>query len=210
MDKRTHQAGQGRMKRVFIGAVALAVALFLCSSAWAMSPQEFYALAQKQAGINAFAATVQSAIETGHWTSPLWRNTFNGAGLKAPPSWRASKPYVEFVSPESRDGVYFKKSSYFRKYESPQAFLKDYAVKIKRDYPHCTADNVWGYFAGLYRGRLGKWATDHKYFEKLARKAVQFEPVLLSQGHLKRSLDYAISKNYLEDWQIKIIEAVMR
>lgn len=198
------------MRAGFLGAVAVAVALFLCSSAWAMDAPTFYALAQKQQGINAFAVTCQSAIETGHWTSPLWRNTFNGAGLKAPPSWRASKPYVEFVSPESKDGVYFKKSSYFRKYESPQSFLADYAVKIKQDYPHCTPDNTWGYFSGLYRGRLGKWATDHKYFEKLVKKAVQLEPVLLSQGHLKRSLDYAISKNYLEGWQIKIIKAVMR
>lgn len=198
------------MKRLYLGAVAIAVALFLCSNAYAMTAPEFYELAQQQRGINAFAVTCQSAVETGHWTSPLWRNTFNGAGLKAPPSWRASKPYVEFVSPEAKDGVYYKKSSYFRKYESPQAFLADYALKIKQDYPHCTPDNTWGYFAGLYRGRLGKWATDHKYFEKLAKKAVALEPVLLSQGHLKRSLDYAISKNYLEDWQIKIIEAVIK
>ena len=198
------------MKRLYLGAVALAVALFLCSSAWAMDAPAFYSLAKKQAGINAFAVTCQSAVETGHWTSPLWLNTYNGAGLKAPPSWRASKPYLEFVSPEAKDGVYYKKSSYFRKYESPQAFLKDYAVKIKQDYPHCTVDNLWGYFAGLYRGRLGKWATDHKYFEKLARKAVQLEPVLLTQGHLKKSLSYAIKQGYLEDWQIKIIEAVMR
>lgn len=198
------------MKRVYLGAVTLAVALFLCSASWAMTPKEFYSLAQRQKGINAFAVTCQSAVETGHWTSPLWRNTYNGAGLKAPPSWRASKPYVEFVSPESKDGVYFKKSSFFRKYEGPQAFLADYAIKIETDYPKCTADNVWGYFAGLYRGRLGKWATDHKYFEKLARKAVQLEPVLLTQGHLKRSLSYAIEQGYLEDWQIKIIKAVMR
>ena len=195
--------------RTFLGA-AICGAFLFAQPTHAMEPSEFYDLARNYQGINAFAATVQSAIETGHWTSPLWRNTFNGAGLKAPPSWRASKPYVEFVSPESKDGVYYKKSSFFRKYESPQAFLKDYAVKIKQDYPHCTPDNTWGYFAGLYRGRLGKWATDHKYFEKLVRKAVALEPALLSQGHLKRSLDYAISKNYLEDWQIKIIEAVMR
>ena len=198
------------MKRVFIRAVALAVALFLCSHAHAMDAKTFYGLAQGQKGINAFAATCQSALETGNWTSPLWRNTFNGAGLKAPPSWRASKPYVEFVSPESKDGVYFKKSSFFRKYESPQAFLKDYAVKIKQDYPLCTVDNLWGYFAGLYRGRWGAWATDHRYFEKLARKAVALEPILLSKEHLKRSFSYAIDKHYLEDWQIKIIEAVMK
>ena len=197
------------MKRLYLGAVAIAVALFLCSSAWAMDAKTFYGLAQGQKGINAFAATCQSAVETGHWTSPMWRNTYNGAGLKAPPSWRASKPYVEFVSPESKDGVYYKKSSYFRKYKSPHAFLKDYAVKIKADYPRCTPDNLWGYFAGLYKGRLGKWATDHKYFEKLAKKAVAFEPLLLTQGHLKRSLSYAIDKHYLEQWQIDIIEAVM-
>ena len=197
------------MRAGFLGAVAIAVALFLCAEGWAMDAPAFYSLAKKQAGINAFAVTCQSAVETGHWTSPLWRNTYNGAGLKAPPSWRASKPYVEFVSPEAKDGVYYKKSSYFRKYESPKDFLADYAVKIKQDYPRCTPDNVWGYFAGLYRGRLGKWATDHKYFEKLARKAVAFEPLLLTKGHLKRSLSYAIDKHYLEQWQIKIIEAVM-
>lgn len=197
------------MKRVFIGAVATAVALFLCSASWAMDVPTFYALAQQQKGINAFAATCQSALETGHWTSPLWLNTYNGAGLKAPPSWRKTKPYVEFVSPESKGGVYFKKSSYFRKYESPKAFLEDYALKIKNDYPHCTSDNMWGYFAGLYCGRWGKWATDHKYFEKLTKKAVQFEPLLLQQGQLERALTYAIKKNYLEDWQIEIIKAVM-
>ena len=152
----------------------------------------------------------QSAIETGHWTSPLWLNTYNGAGIKADAKWRKTKPYAEFISPESKNGYYFKKSSFFRKYESPQAFLKDYAIKIKKDYPKCTPDNTWGYFAGLYRGRLGKWATDHKYFEKLARKAVALVPILLSNGHLKRSFSYAIDKHYLEDWQIQIIEAVMK
>lgn len=175
-----------------------------------MDALTFYKLAKAFKHINAFAATVQSAHETGNWTSPLWQNTYNGAGLKAPPSWRANKPYVEFVSPESKDGVYFKKSSFFRKYESPQAFLKDYAVKIKQDYPHCTVDNLWGYFAGLYRGRWGAWATDHKYFEKLARKAFALEDELLSEGHLKRALVYAIDKNYLEPWQIEIAREVSR
>jgi len=198
------------MRAGFLGAVAAAVALFLCSEGWAMNSKTFYGLAQQQQGINAFAVTCQSAIETGHWTSPLWNNTYNGAGLKAPPSWRATRPYLEFVSPESKEGKYYKKSSYFRKYSSPSEFLADYALKIKCDYQRCTADNVWGYFAGLYRGRLGKWATDHKYFEKLARKAVQLEPTLLTQGHLKRSFEYAKDKKYLEQWQIKIIEAVIK
>ena len=197
-----------RTKNVWV--VAVAITLSYCTFAHAMTVHQFYALAQNQKSINAFGATVQSALETGHWTSPLWRNTYNGAGIKADAQWRKTKSYVEFESPESKDGKYYKKSSYFRKYESPQAFLKDYTLKIKQDYPHCTPDNVWGYFAGLYKGRLGKWATDHRYFEKLARKAVQFEPTLLTQGHLKRSLSYAIEQGYLEDWQIKIIEEVIK
>lgn len=198
------------MRTKYVWVVAVAITLFYCTFAHAMSAREYYALAQNQKGINAFGATVQSALETGHWTSPMWRNTFNGAGIKADKQWRKTKPYVEFLSPESKDGYYFKKSSFFRKYSSPSEFLNDYTLKIKQDYPRCTPDNVWGYFAGLYKGRLGKWATDHKYFEKLARKAVAFETLLLTPGHLKRSFEYAKDKNYLEPWQIKIIEEVIK
>ena len=196
------------IKNVWV--VAVAITLFYCTVAYAMTIYEFYSIAQKQRGINAFGATVQSVVETGYWTSPLWRNTYNGAGIKADKQWRKNKPYVEFLSPESKDGYYFKKSSFFRKYSSPSEFLNDYAQKIKRDYPKCTADNFFGYFAGLYRGRLGKWATDHKYFEKLARKAFELEPKLLYPGHFKRSFEYAKDKKYLEPWQIEIIEEVIK
>ena len=198
--------------RIFLGA-AICGAFLFAQPTYAMEPRDFYNLARNYPGINAFAATVQSAVETGHWTSYLWVNAYNGAGIKAPASWRAAgKPYIRVSSPESVGGEYIMRESYFRFYSSPEEFIRDYRLKIIQDYPRSasSADNLWGYFAGLYRGRLGKWATDHKYFEKLAKKAVQLEPTLLTQGHLKRSLDYAISKNYLEDWQIKIIEAVMR
>jgi len=192
-----------------VGAVAFLTALFLCSNAQAMEIKTFYELAQKQREINAFAATAQSALETGHWTSPLWRVANNGAGIKAPLSWRKNNPFVEMSSPESKNGVYFQKVSYFRKYATPQAFLSDYAKKIGADYPLSRIDNVWGYFAGFYRGRLGNWATDHKYFEKLAKKAVELEKTLLYTGQLRTSLNYARKKGYLEPWQIKIIEAVI-
>ena len=69
---------------------------------------------------------------------------------------------------------------------------------------------MWGYFAGLYNGRLGSWATDHKYYEKLAKKAVQLEAVLLPPGaFLKRAFEYAKKHKLLEQWQVKIIEAVI-
>ena len=169
-----------------------------------MDALTFYKLARGYKHINAFAATVQSAHETGNWTSYLWLNAYNGAGIKADAQWRKDKDFIEVRSPESRGGTYYYKYSYFRKYSSPVAFLADYNLKIKADYPLCTVDNLWGYFAGLYKGRWGKWATDHRYFELLARKAFSLEDELLSQGHLKRALSYAVDKNYLEPWQIEI------
>lgn len=169
-----------------------------------MDALTFYKLVKAFKHVNAFAATVQSSHETGNWTSYLWLNAFNGAGIKADAKWRKSKDYLEVRSPESRDGSYYYKYSYFRKYSSPVAFLADYNLKIKNDYPLCTVDNLWGYFAGLYKGQWGKWATDHRYFELLARKAFALEDELLSEGHLKRALAYAIDKNYLEPWQIEI------
>lgn len=196
-------------RKIIAGAVGILTALFLCACAWAMNAPTFYELAKKEKGINAFGATVQSAIETGHWTSPLWKVANNGAGIKAPLSWRKNKPYIEMSSPESKNGVYFQKVCYFRKYDTPQAFLSDYSEKIRIDYPLCKVDNVWGYFAGLYKGRLGSWATDHRYFEKLTKKAGELEPTLLYPGHLSRSFEYAKTKKYLEPWQIKIIEAVI-
>lgn len=198
------------MRTKYVWVVAIAITLFYCTVAYAMTIYEFYSIAQKQRGINAFGATVQSVVETGYWTSPLWRNTYNGAGIKADVNWRKTKPYVEFESPESKNGKYFKKISYFKKYETPTVFLVDYTQKIKRDYPKCTADNFFGYFAGLYRGRLGKWATDHKYFEKLVRKAFELEKKLLYPGHFKRSFEYAKNKKYLEQWQIVIVEEVIK
>ena len=197
--------------RTFLGAAICGVFLF-AQPTHAMEPSEFYDLARNYQGINAFAATVQSAIETGHWKSFLWVNAYNGAGIKAQASWRSSgRPYIKVSSPESVGGKYIMRESYFRFYSSSEEFLEDYRLKILQDYPRSalSADNMWGYFAGLYNGRLGSWATDHKYYEKLAKKAVQLEAVLLPPGHLKRAFEHAKKHKCLEQWQVKIIEAVI-
>ena len=197
--------------RIFLGAAVCGAFLF-AQPAGAMEPQEFYRLAKNYPGINAFAATVQSAVETGHWKSYLWVNAYNGAGIKAQESWRsAGRPYIRVSSPESVGGKYIMRESYFRFYSSPEEFIRDYRLKIIQDYPRsaASADNMWGYFAGLYHGRLGSWATDHKYYEKLAKKAMQLEAVLLPPGHLKRAFESAKKHKLLEQWQVKIIEAVI-
>ena len=197
--------------------VVLAAALFIFSgTAYAMTAPEFYALARGRPGINAFAVTVQSSIETGHWKSYLWINAYNGAGIKAQASWRsAGKPYIRVNSPESTGGKYIMRESYFRFYPSPDEFLEDYRLKIILDYPRSasSADNMWGYFAGLYNGRFGSWATDHKYFQKLTYKAIQLAPELLGAGWQKRlnsAYVFALHRKSLSEWQKSIIQNALK
>ena len=197
--------------------VALAAALFISSGiGYAMTASEFYMLAKNCRGINAFAATVQSSIETGHWKSYLWVNAYNGAGIKAQASWRsAGKPYIRVSSPESAGGKYIRRESYFRSYSSPEEFIQDYRSKILHDYPHsaANADNMWGYFAGLYGGRIGSWATDHKYFQKLTYKAIQLAPELLGAGWQKRlnsAYTLALTRKSLCEWQKNIIQNALK
>ncbi|MDO5562949.1 MAG: glucosaminidase domain-containing protein [Synergistaceae bacterium] len=206
------------MKKSFALFILTFVLIIICgvfqaSSSEAMSSTIYYQMAQKYKDtINPFAAMVQSAHETGYWTSRLWALGYNGAGLKADRKWRSTgRPCISKHSTESANGRYHTKHSYFRKYGSPKEFFMDYAAKIKRDYPLCVRnrDNIWGYLAGLYRGRIGKWATDHKYYEKLSDKVMKLAPEIYSDRWKDELLkDYKTAKNssQLEGWQIDIIE----
>ena len=201
--------------RIFLGA-AICGAFLFAQPTYAMEPRDFYNLARNYPGINAFAATVQSAVETGHWTSYLWVNAYNGAGIKAQASWRSSgRPYIRVSSPESVGGKYIMRESFFRFYSSPEEFVRDYRLKIIQDYPRsaASADNMWGYFAGLYNGRLGYWATDHKYLHKLASKAVQLAPELLGSGwqnRLNSAYVLALDRKSLSEWQKTIIQNALK
>ena len=171
-----------------------------------MNAVEFYSLAQGR-GINAFAATCQSALETGRWTSRLWEDAKNGAGIKAPAAWvRAGKPVYRVVSREFVGGRWTERESVFRVYPSAEGFLADYAAKIRSDYPYSweSADNWPGYFAGLYRGRWGAWATDPGYFDKLLGMAVRLGPELLGdawKGRMRLAFSLALDRGSLEMWQ---------
>ncbi|MDR1579292.1 MAG: glucosaminidase domain-containing protein [Synergistaceae bacterium] len=156
--------------------------LFSRGSASAVTAEEFYAGAQKIKNINAFAATVQSAHETEFWTSFLWKNAMNGAGIKADKKWRAAgRPHILKKSPESVGGKIIYRESYFRVYKSLDEFLGDYGTKITRDYPLAVkhSGTAWGYFASLQKGRLGSWATTKKYFEYMTSMAFRLAPKLL-------------------------------
>jgi len=176
-----------------------------------MNAVEFYSLAQGR-GINAFAATCQSALETGWWTSQLWVQARNGAGLKAGRNWiNAGKPFIPILSPEWNGRETVRRISKFRAYATPEEFVEDYAGKIREFYPACveSADNWPGYFAGLYRGRWGAWATDPGYFDKLLGMAVQLGPELLGdgwKGRMRLAVNLARQRGSLERWQEEAID----
>ena len=176
-----------------------------------MNAVEFYSLAQGR-GINAFAATCQSALETGWWTSQLWVQARNGAGLKAGRNWiNAGKPFIPILSPEWNGKEIVHRISKFRAYATPEEFVEDYAGKIREFYPACveSADNWPGYFAGLYRGRWGAWATDPGYFDKLLGMAVRLGPELLGdgwKGRMRLAVNLALQRGSLERWQEEAID----
>ncbi len=176
-----------------------------------MSAMEFYQLALKHQDINAFAATCQSAHETGWWTSKLWRTANNGAGIKAGKDWRGQgKPAVNHLSPEVVGNQLVYRTSYFRSYSDADDFMRDYRNKIVRDYPHSArnSDTVWGYFAGLQKGRYGSWATSQTYYRQMVAKAFKLAPSLLGlEWRAKLLEDYheAKKRNALKPWQADII-----
>ena len=185
-------------------------------ASFAMSVIEFYDFAKKYTNINAFAVTVQSAHETGNWTSPLWKEAYNGLGIKAHPNWiKAGRPYVAKSSREARGNSYYLKVSNFRKYNSTNQFLDYFVKKINSEYPLCAKnyDNIWGYYAGLYQGKYGKWATDHKYFEILVKKSIRTAPVIFDELWEDRLLsDYntALYRGLLQPWQKRIVETQLQ
>ena len=174
-----------------------------------MSAREFYRYAKKYKCQNPFAATVQSAHETANWTSELWVKARNGAGIKADKAWRAArKPVYNKSSVEHVGNRNVKRVSAFRKYSSTKAFLKDYAKKIREDYPQSAKqkDNVWLYFAGLYKGRHGKWATDRNYYSKLVTKAVKIAPQIYgSKWKTKLRSQFKKAQKRLEPWQAQAV-----
>ncbi|MDR1020928.1 MAG: glucosaminidase domain-containing protein [Synergistaceae bacterium] len=211
-------ASAGRSAKRSVRAVlaclclALFLALFCAPPSFAVSAEEFYKNALAVQGINAFAATCQSAHETGFWTSYLWKNALNGAGIKADKNWRNSgRPSIKKSSREEVKGQSVYRDSYFRVYKSLDEFLLDYRAKIARDYPLAVknSDTMWGYFSSLQKGRLGSWATTQRYFEHMADKAVRLAPRLLGvewRAQMLNEYKQALSKGLLSQNEIKIVE----
>jgi len=193
-------------------AISILLSMWAATASQALTAEEFYQNALKIDNINAFAATCQSAHETGFWTSVLWNKAMNGAGIKADKNWRKSgRPSMLKKSPESVNGKIIYRESYFRAYKSLGEFLADYGVKIKKDYPLAAkhSDTMWGYFSSLQKGRLGSWATTKKYFEHMADKAFRLAPKLLGaewRAELLRDYKEARARGLLSKNEIAIVE----
>jgi len=199
-------------KTVTVLVISILFVFFAASLSSAMTAEEFYKQALKLDNIHAFAATCQSAHETGFWTSSLWKKAMNGAGIKADKTWRNSgRMAVLQRSQESVDGGTVYRESWFRAYKSIDEFMIDYSAKIKRDYPLAAknSDNLWVYFSSLKKGRLGSWATTKKYFEYLTDKAFRLAPGLLGaewKAEFLRDYKEAKSRGLLDPNEIIIIE----
>lgn len=194
-------------------AITCIVAVFLFSEGvFAATPEEFYKTALKMDGIHPFAATCQSAHETGFWTSVLWKNARNGAGIKADKKWiQSGQPVFKKKSKEIVKGKTVYRESHFRAYRSLAEFLADYRLKIMRDYPLASkhSDTMWGYFSSLQKGRYGSWATTQKYFEFMTDKAIQLAPKLLGaewRAQLLREYKQAKSRGLLSAKERAIVE----
>ena len=201
------------MKKTAVSAVfSIILILFSQTAGLSVTAEEFYTRARRLDGVNAFAATCQSAHETGFWTSYLWKQAMNGAGIKADKKWRNSgRPHILKKSPESVGDRIVYRQSYFRSYGSLDEFLDDYRVKITNDYPLAAkhSGSVWGYFSSLQKGRLGSWATTKKYFEYMTSLPFRLAPKLLGANWKETLLnDYREARRLgiLSEKEIALIE----
>lgn len=177
-----------------------------------MNNEKFYSLARRYQGrINPYAVLCQCNWETRAagqpWQSELFLRANNAAGLKKWAGW-AGDIYEKISWEQNPDGKKVDRKSAFCKYRSVEEFLTNYVKKIESDYPVCTerSDNFWGYFAGLFKGKWGSWATDQAYFAKLCNVAIQLAPEIFGNGQMWRnklldSLEYAVQNDYLTDFQ---------
>ena len=177
------------------------------------SPQSFYnkALKKGKGGINAFAVTCQSYLETGGYTSELCKKAENYAGIKR---WSGHMAPVYAVnSYEEVNGVHVIRKSDFAKYLNVDDFLDGYEKKIKNGYPLCIqrSENFIGYFTGLLNGKWGAWATDSSYFKKLLKVSLHLAPQIFGEAwrtKLRDAADYAMWHDYLGESHIQDIKGV--
>ena len=155
--------------------------------------------------VNPFAAVCQCRHETSYkgqpWNSELCKQANNLAGIKQWSGWMGPI-YAKESWEQKPGGEKYSKLSNFCKYSDVGIFADNYAKKISMDYPLCSksADNFWGYFSGLFKGRVGAWATDLAYLDRLIAQVIVLGPSLLGsdwQDKCWTALEFAVKNGRL-------------
>lgn len=171
-----------------------------------LSAKNLFSEFERYKNVNAFAAVCQCRHETLYqgkaWNSELCLKANNLAGMKKWPGW-LGEIYDKVSWEQKPDGTKYEKSSPFCKYSSVEEFVKNYAEKIERDYPFCaaSADNFWGYFSGLFKGRVGAWATDLAYLDRMVDQVLILGSVFFGADWAQKcwgALEYAVVKKRLQ------------
>ena len=169
--------------------------------------------------INPFAVLCQCYHETKYkgapWSSELFVNANNAAGIKAWKYWQAPV-YTKVSWEQSATGDVYDKASDFCMYPSVDAFIQNYVKKIETTYPLCKdrKDNFLGYFNGLIAGTY-KWATDKLYFTRLVEASLELAPLVFGIGTAWRqkylnALEYAIQNRYITAEQEDIVIQLLK
>lgn len=121
-------------------------------------------LAQRHPAINADAAAAHAANESAYGTSALAAKHMNLWGVKAAGAptayWRGES--VELPTWEEVNGKPVQITARFRRYDSWEQAVGDYAELVRRVYPFAAAHaaDACTFLAGLFIMGPARWATD--------------------------------------------------
>ena len=176
-------------------------------------PILFSIFSQHAAQINPFGAMVQCAHESGGSSGPfssgLALNANNLAGIKA--GNNAQNVYVGKTWEQLKDGSKITAELRFLAFGSVEDFVEHYVDMVNRLYPACATDNFLGYFAGMFKGKYGAWATDHNYFTRLVEIAGMYSPFFFDDAadKFRRVFVNAVDRDLLtEDQQTRFVTYV--
>lgn len=126
------------------------------------------------------AVAAQAALESAFGESRLAKDANNLFGIKATKSWHG--PVVEYETKEHKNGEWITITARFRKYDSYQECVMDYAKIINRLpwYKDAVEAARLGDDMGFINGLLASekqpgWATDPEYAKKIMRIFNQYD-----------------------------------
>lgn len=126
----------------------------------------------KMNGVYPSIIVAQAAGETGWGTSKLALQANNLFGIKADASWKGATYVVS--SPEVENGKTVMQESTFRKYDSYESSVTDYALKLTGSNLYANAVRAKSTNAISACTDLSEWATDPNYVANLQKRITTY------------------------------------